>query len=56
VNGIDKQDLDQLITHTYAEIKTAITSHSEKSLLMYSKALSTLLELRRQLTENPPTT
>ncbi|MEU6484233.1 hypothetical protein [Streptomyces sp. NPDC046887] len=50
MNGIDKQDLDQLIARTYDEVKTAVNSHSEKSLVMYSQALRTLVELRREIT------
>ncbi|MDK1473107.1 hypothetical protein QNO07_06675 [Streptomyces sp. 549] len=46
MNGIDKKDLDEVIVKTYNEVKTAVTTHSEKSIQMYSHALRALVELR----------
>jgi len=49
VNGIDKKDLDEVIAKTFNEVKTAVTTHSEKSVQMYSHALRALVELRQQI-------
>lgn len=49
MNGIDQKDLDEVIAKTYKELKTAVTTHSEKSIEMYSDALRALLELRQQV-------
>jgi hypothetical protein len=49
MTGIEMKDLDEVIAHTYKEVKTAINTHSEKSLLMYSQALRALVELRQQM-------
>ncbi|MFG3498676.1 hypothetical protein [Streptomyces sp. NPDC047928] len=46
MDGIDKKDLDAVIAKTYNEVKSAVTTHSEKSVHMYSTALRALLELR----------
>ncbi|MGE9695480.1 MULTISPECIES: hypothetical protein [unclassified Streptomyces] len=51
MNGIDKKDLDEVIVKTYNEVKTAVSTHSEKSIHMYSEALRSLLELRRQVVQ-----
>ncbi|MFE9168037.1 hypothetical protein [Streptomyces kebangsaanensis] len=49
MNGIDKNALDEVIAKTFKEVRTAIDTHSEKSVLMYSQALSALVELRKQV-------
>ena len=49
MNGIDKKDLDEVIAKTFNEVKTAVTTHSEKSVQMYSHALRALVELRQQI-------
>jgi len=49
MNGIDINELDAVIAQTYNEVKTAINTHSEKSIHMYSTALRTLVELRQQI-------
>ncbi|WP_179166552.1 hypothetical protein [Streptomyces sp. CB03238] len=49
MNGIDKNDLDEVIAKTFNEVKTAVNSHSEKSIQMYSTALRALVELRQQI-------
>jgi hypothetical protein len=50
MNGIDTNDLDEVIAKTFKEVKTAVNSHSEKSMHMYSEALRALVELRREIT------
>ncbi|MGC5290619.1 hypothetical protein [Micromonospora sp. DT231] len=50
MNGIDKITLDEVVAKTFTELKTAIDTHSEKSIEMYSRALRALLELRAQVT------
>ncbi|WP_424216403.1 hypothetical protein ACN20G_30160 (plasmid) [Streptomyces sp. BI20] len=55
MNGIDAKELDEVIAKTYQEIRTAVGSHSEKSIHMYSRALTALLELRRQVVAQDPT-
>ncbi len=49
MNGIDKSDLDEAIAKTFKEVKTAVNTHSEKSIQMYSHALRALVELRQQI-------
>lgn len=49
MNGIDKNDLDEVIAKTFNEVKTAVNTHSEKSIHMYSTALRALVELRQQI-------
>lgn len=49
MNGIDKDALDEVIAKTFKEVRTAIDTHSEKSIHMYSQALRALLELRQQV-------
>ncbi|MEU9762903.1 hypothetical protein [Streptomyces sp. NPDC047985] len=49
MNGIDKNTLDEVIAKTFKEVKTAIDTHSEKSIHMYSEALRALVELRQQV-------
>ncbi|MCG3043477.1 hypothetical protein ACLIYM_21395 [Streptomyces fenghuangensis] len=49
MNGIDRAELDETIAKTFKEVRTAIDTHSEKSLQMYSNALRALVELRQQV-------
>lgn len=49
MNGIDKDTLDEVIAKTFKEVRTAIDTHSEKSVHMYSQALRALVELRKQV-------
>lgn len=49
MNGIDKNDLDEVIAKTFNEVKNAVNTHSEKSIQMYSHALRALVELRQQI-------
>ncbi|MBN3928847.1 hypothetical protein IQ279_04185 [Streptomyces verrucosisporus] len=49
MNGIDRAELDETIAKAFKEVRTAIDTHSEKSLQMYSNALSALVELRQQV-------
>ncbi|WP_167367957.1 hypothetical protein [Streptomyces agglomeratus] len=49
MNGINKNDLDEVIAKTFKEVKTAVDTHSEKSIQMYSQALRALVELRQQI-------
>lgn len=43
--GIDKATLDQTLAKTFKELRTAIDTHSEKSIELYSEALRALVEL-----------
>lgn len=52
MNGIDIDDLDEVIARTYNEVKTAVTTHSEKSIQLYSHALRALVELRQAAVES----
>ncbi|MDB1087710.1 hypothetical protein PJ985_09035 [Streptomyces sp. ACA25] len=49
MNGIDRDELDEVIARTFNEVRTAVNTHSEKSILMYSQALRALVELRQQV-------
>ncbi|SDZ15264.1 hypothetical protein SAMN05444365_10648 [Micromonospora pattaloongensis] len=49
MNGIDKNTLDEVVAKTFKELKTAIDTHSEKSIEMYSLALRALVKLRAQV-------
>ncbi|MGW1882766.1 hypothetical protein [Streptomyces sp. NPDC001970] len=49
MSGIDRNDLDEVIAKTFNEVKTAVNTHSEKSIQMYSNALRALVELRQQI-------
>jgi hypothetical protein len=49
LNGIDKNVLDEVVAKTFKELKTAIDTHSEKSIEMYSLALRALVQLRQQV-------
>lgn len=51
MNGIDKSALDEVVVKTFKELKTAIDTHSEKSIEMYSHALRALVQLRRQVAD-----
>ncbi|MEE1938328.1 hypothetical protein V1L54_02690 [Streptomyces sp. TRM 70361] len=48
VNGVDPNELDETIAKAFKEVRTAIDTHSEKSVQMYSNALRALVELRRE--------
>ncbi|MET9610127.1 hypothetical protein ABZZ17_34490 [Streptomyces sp. NPDC006512] len=52
MNGIDVNDLDEVIAKTFREVSTAVNAHNEKSIHMYSAALRALVELRREVTPN----
>ncbi len=47
MNGIDRNDLDEITAKTFKELQTAINSRSEKSVLMYSHALGALVQRRK---------
>ncbi|HZG07020.1 MAG TPA: hypothetical protein VE546_26215 [Streptomyces sp.] len=49
MNGIDRNELDETIAKVFKEVRTAVDSHSEKSIQMYSHALRALVELRQQV-------
>ncbi|MEV1286502.1 hypothetical protein [Micromonospora sp. NPDC049679] len=49
MNGIDKNTLDEVVAKTFKELRTAIDTHSEKSIEMYSLALRALVKLRAQV-------
>ncbi|MFE7484448.1 hypothetical protein ACPEIF_34095 [Streptomyces sp. NPDC012600] len=49
MNGIDPKDLEETIAKTFNEVRTAVNTHSEKSIQMYSQALRALVELRQQI-------
>ncbi|KNB50947.1 hypothetical protein [Streptomyces caatingaensis] len=49
IQSIDRYDLDELIAKAFDEVRTAVTTHSEKSIQTYSHALRALVELRQQV-------
>jgi hypothetical protein len=49
MNGIDKDELDELVAKAFNGLKTALDSYSEKSALMYSHSLRALVQLRQQV-------
>ncbi|MFD4988609.1 hypothetical protein [Streptomyces sp. NPDC058374] len=54
MNGIDRKTVDDAIAHAFKEVRTAMDTHSEKSLRMYSEALTALLELRKAIVAEEP--
>ncbi|MGA5009360.1 hypothetical protein [Streptomyces koyangensis] len=54
MNTIDKDVVDEAIAQAFKEVRTAMNSHSEKSLRMYTEALTALLELRKAMTADEP--
>ncbi|MFG1986648.1 hypothetical protein ACGFN0_21225 [Streptomyces albidoflavus] len=50
MNTIDKHAVDEAIAQAFKEVRTAMNSHNEKSLRMYTEALTALLDLRRAMT------
>ncbi|MGW4916175.1 hypothetical protein ACWEPO_07765 [Streptomyces albidoflavus] len=51
MNTIYKHAVDEAIAQAFKEVRTAMNSHNEKSLRMYTEALTALLELRRAITD-----
>ncbi|ALM40003.1 hypothetical protein SFR_3388 [Streptomyces sp. FR-008] len=51
MNTIDKHAVDEAIAQAFKEVRTAMNSHNERSLRMYTEALTALLELRRAITD-----
>jgi len=43
--GIDRATLDEALAKTFKELRTAINTHSEKSIELYSHALRALVKL-----------
>ncbi|MBL0778009.1 hypothetical protein M2168_003372 [Streptomyces sp. CZ24] len=55
MNTVTKDAVDEAIAPAFKEVRTAMDTHSEKSLRMYTEALTALLELRKAMTsEEPP--
>ncbi|MGA4860534.1 MULTISPECIES: hypothetical protein [Streptomyces] len=54
MNTIDKDAVDEAIAQAFKEVRAAMNSHSEKSLRMYTEALTALLELRKAMTADEP--
>ena len=54
MNGIDQHAVDDAIVHAFKEVRSAMDTHSEKSLRMYTEALTALLELRKAMTADAP--
>ncbi|WP_170837874.1 hypothetical protein [Streptomyces sp. TP-A0874] len=54
MDAINEKDLDEVIAKTFNELRTAVDTHSEKSIQMYSQALRALVELREQVTRGQP--
>ncbi|MGA5428828.1 hypothetical protein ACPCVL_18815 [Streptomyces koyangensis] len=54
MNTIDKDAVDEAIAQAFREVRAAMNSHSEKSLRMYTEALTALLELRKAMTADEP--
>lgn len=50
MNGIDAKELDEAVVKSFKELQTAIATHSEKSIHMYSQALLALVRLRAETT------
>ncbi|CAM5364975.1 MULTISPECIES: hypothetical protein [Streptomyces] len=54
MNGIDQHAVDDAIVHAFKEVRSAMDTHSEKSLRMYGEALTALQELRKALAADQP--
>ncbi|MFB8415234.1 hypothetical protein ACFC63_06920 [Streptomyces albidoflavus] len=54
MDTIDKDAVDEAMAQAFKEVRTAMNSHSEKSLRMYTEALTALLELRKAITADTP--
>jgi hypothetical protein len=52
MNGVDRKDLDEAITTAFHELSTAMNSHSEQGVEVYSRALRALVPLRQQLIDD----
>ncbi|WP_405394436.1 hypothetical protein [Streptomyces gougerotii] len=54
MNGIAQHAVDDAIVHAFKEVRSAMDTHSEKSLRMYGEALTALQELRKALAADQP--
>ncbi|MEU0124023.1 hypothetical protein ABZ114_20420 [Streptomyces albidoflavus] len=54
MNTVTKDAVDEAIAQAFKEVRTAMNTHSEKSLRMYTEALTALLELRKAMTADAP--
>ncbi|GAA2539055.1 hypothetical protein [Streptomyces koyangensis] len=54
MNTIDKNAVDEATAQAFKEVRTAMDTSSEKSLRMYTEALTALLELRKAMTADAP--
>ncbi|MFD6040873.1 hypothetical protein ACFWG7_05985 [Streptomyces koyangensis] len=54
MNTLDKDAVDEAIAEAFKEVRTAMDTSSEKSLRMYTEALTALLELRKAMTADAP--
>jgi hypothetical protein len=52
MNGIDDTIVDEVIASTFEELRTALSTHSEKGIELYSLALRALVPLRQQLVDD----
>lgn len=49
MQGIDKDELDQVIAQTYKNLAKALGTHSKGAIELHSQALHALVELRREV-------
>ena len=52
MNGVDGKDLDEAIAKAFHQLSTAMNTHSERDVELYSRALRALVPLRQQLVDD----
>lgn len=52
MNGVDGKELDKAIAKAFHELSTAMNSHSEQGVEVYSRALRALVPLRQQFIDD----
>jgi len=52
MNGVDGKDLDEAIAKAFHQLSTAMNTHSERDVELYSRALRALVPLRQQLIDD----
>jgi hypothetical protein len=52
MNGVDGKDVDEAIATAFHELRTAMNSHSEQGVEVYSRALRALVPLRQQFIDD----
>jgi hypothetical protein len=52
MKGVDGKDLDEAIATAFHELRTAMNSHSEQGVELYSRVLRALVPLRQQFIDD----